>query len=234
MHGILAALAYMRPRNRGTILQVGSALAYRGIPLQAGYCAAKFAIRGFLGSLRSELIYEGRRIRVCMVELPAVNTPQFDWARAHVPGQPRPVAPVFQPETIAEALMAAIDDPRREYWLGYSSVRAILGAQLMPEFLDRYLAENVVSGQQTNVPVAPDRIDNLEAPAPAEMHSTHGRFDDEARPHATMFDPTAARVIIGAGLALAAAAGAGMALAVRGGRRGNEPPLVSRIARSPD
>jgi short-subunit dehydrogenase len=216
VHGVLAALKNMRPRNRGTILQVGSALAYRGIPLQAGYCGAKFAIRGFLGSLRSELIYERSRIRVCMVELPAVNTPQFNWARAHVPGQPRPVAPVFQPETIAEALMAAIDDPRREYWLGSSSVRAILGAQLMPEFLDRYLAENVVSGQQTDEPVSPGRIDNLEAPAPAEMHSTHGRFDDEARPHAPMFDPTnVRRVVIGAGLAVAAAAGAGVAMAVR-------------------
>lgn len=231
VHGILAALAYMRPRNRGTILQVGSALAYRGIPLQAGYCAAKFAIRGFLGSLRSELIYEGSRIRVCMVELPAVNTPQFNWARAHVPGEPRPVAPVFQPETIAEALVAAADDPRREYWLGYSSVRAIVGAQLMPEYLDRYLAEHVVSGQQTAGSVFPDRIDNLEAPAPAEMHSTHGRFDDEARPHVRMFDPTdVRRVVIGAGLAFAAIAGAGLALAVRG-RRADGPTAISAQAR---
>jgi short-subunit dehydrogenase len=175
VHGTLAALNYMRLRNRGTILQVGSALAYRGIPLQAGYCAAKSAIRGFLGSLRSELIYEGSRIRVCMVELPAVNTPQFDWARAYVKGEPRPVAPVFQPETIAEALMAAIDDPHREYWLGYSSVRAILGAQLMPQFLDRYLARHVVSGQQTDEPVPPGRIDNLDASATRRDATAGGR-----------------------------------------------------------
>lgn len=128
--------------------------------------------------------------------------------------------------------MTAIEDPRREYWLGYSSVQAILGAQLMPEFLDRYLAENVVSGQQTDVLVAPGRIDNLDAPGPAEMHSAHGRFDDEAKPHAMLFDPTnVRRVVIGAGLALAAAAGAGITVGLRG-RRGNERPSA-RIDRSP-
>lgn len=216
VHGVLAALAHMRPRDRGTILQVGSALAYRGIPLQAGYCGAKFAIRGFLGSLRSELIREGSKIRVCMMELPAVNTPQFDWARAHVSGQPRPVAPVYQPEVIADALVTAAANPRREFWLGFSSVKAILGAQLMPEFLDGYLARHVVSGQQTDEPVAPGRIDNLDAPAPAGMHRAHGRFDNEARSHAMLVDPTnVRRVVIGAGLALAAAAGAGMAMALR-------------------
>lgn len=216
VHGVLAALKHMRPRNRGTILQVGSALAYRGIPLQAAYCGAKFAIRGFLDSLRSELIYEHSRIRVTMVELPAVNTPQFDWARAHVPGEPRPVAPVFQPETVGEALVTAALERRREYWLGWSSVRAILGAQLMPQFLDRYLAHHVVSGQQGPKPVAPDRIDNLFAPAPASMHHTHGRFDNEARPDAGLFDPaTVRRVIIGLGLAAAAGIGGILAFAAR-------------------
>ncbi len=171
VNGILAALSHMRLRNRGTILQIGSALAYRGIPLQAAYCGAKFAIRGFLASLRSELIHEGSGIRVCIVELPAVNTPQFDWARAHVHGQPRPVAPVFQPEAIAGALVAAADDPRREYWLGLPTIKTILGAQLMPRYLDHYLARHVVSGQQTDEPVSPDRIDNLDAPAPPHMHT---------------------------------------------------------------
>ena len=194
VHGILAALAHMRLRNRGTILQVGSALAYRGIPLQAAYCGAKFAIRGFLASLRSELIYDGSGIRVCMVELPAVNTPQFNWARAHVRGQPRPVAPVFQPEAIAEALVAAADDPRREYWLGWPTVKTVLGGQLMPDYLDHYLAEHVVTGQQSDEPVAPDRIDNLAfSRAPADMHAAHGRFDDEAQSGVTLFDPANVR-----------------------------------------
>lgn len=159
--------------------QVGSALAYRGIPLQSAYCGAKFAIRGFLGSLHSELESEGSSIRVCMVELPAVNTPQFNWARAHVPGEPRPVAPVFQPEAVADALVKAALDPRREYWLGWSSIKTIVGAQLMPEYLDTYLAHHVISGQQSEHPVMPDRIDNLETPAPEEMHRAHGRFDEE-------------------------------------------------------
>jgi short-subunit dehydrogenase len=229
VNGILAALRHMHRRDRGMIVQVGSALAYRGIPLQAAYCGAKFAIRGFLDSLRSELDFQRSGIRVCMVELPAVNTPQFDWARAHVGGEPRPVAPVYQPEVIADALVRAVDDPRREYWLGFSSVRAILGAQLMPQFLDDYLAKHVVAGQQTEKPVSPDRIDNLEAPAPARMHHAHGRFDDEARERTVMFDPTnVRRVVIGAGLLLAAATGAGLAMAVRPAARKQPQPQPLR------
>jgi short-subunit dehydrogenase len=212
-HGVLAALAHMRPRNRGTILQVGSALAYRGIPLQAAYCGAKFAIRGFLESLRSELISDGSGVRLCIVQLPAVNTPQFDWARTHMPRRPRPVAPVFQPEAIAEALVAAATEGRREYWLGWSSMKAILGAQLMPQFLDGYLARHAISGQLDDEPVSPDRIDNLEAAAPADLHGASGRFDDEARPHAVLLNPTIIRrVIISGGLATAAAVGAGLVM----------------------
>lgn len=232
VHGILAALAHMRRRNRGTILQVGSALAYRGIPLQAAYCGAKFAIRGFLSSLRSELVHDGSAIRVCMVELPAVNTPQFNWARAHIRGKPRPVVPVYQPEAIAEALVTAAEEPRREYWLGYSSVKTILGAQLMPEFLDSYLARHVVSGQQTDEPVEPGRIDNLMAPAPAGMHRAHGRFDGEARMDPVLVDPTTVRrLVIGTSLALAAAAGVGIALAAQNRRAMREPsPRLARHA----
>ncbi len=231
VNGILAALPHMRRRDRGTILQVGSALAYRGIPLQAAYCGAKFAIRGFLSSLRSELVHDGSGIRVCMVELPAVNTPQFNWARAHIAGKPRPVAPVFQPEAIAEALVAAAGDPRREYWLGYSSVKTIIGAQLMPEFLDGYLARHVVSGQQDDEPVNPGRIDNLMVPAPAGMHRAHGRFDDEARMDPVLVDPTAVRrVVIGTGLALAAAAGAGIALAIQSRATQKTSPRLARHA----
>lgn len=208
-HGVLAALKYMRSRNRGTIIQVGSALAYRGIPLQAGYCAAKFAIRGFLDSVRSDLEHERSAIRICMVELPAVNTPQFEWARTRTRGRPRPVAPVYQPEAIAAALVAAADHPAREYWLGWSTLKTIFGAQLVPQFLDRYLARHVVEGQQSQEPVSPDRTDNLYTPAPSSLHRTRGRFDDEARPEITMLDPGLARCLaIGGGLALAAGAGA--------------------------
>lgn len=222
VHGVLAALAHMRPRNRGTILQVGSALAYRGIPLQAAYCGAKHAIRGFLASLRSELLHDHSAIRVCIVELPAVNTPQFDWARAHVRGEPRPVAPVFQPEDVADALVSAANDPRREYWLGFPTIKTILGAQLAPQFLDRYLADHVVSGQQGPYDVSPGRIDNLQSPAPASMHHARGRFGAEARPAPMLFDPTnVRRAVIGAGLVLAAAAGAGIAVAARGRAAGN-------------
>lgn len=213
-HGVLAALRHMRPRNRGTIIQVGSALAYRGIPLQAGYCAAKFAIRGFLDSVRSDLEYEQSAIRICMVELPAVNTPQFEWARARTRGRPRPVAPVYQPEAIPAALVTAADHPTREYWLGWSTVKTVFGAQLLPQFLDRYLARNVVDGQQSAEAVASGRTDNLCAPAPTSMHAVHGRFDAEARPKVAVVDPGLARgLAIGGGLALAAGAGAAAALA---------------------
>ncbi|MBK8176676.1 MAG: SDR family oxidoreductase [Rhodospirillales bacterium] len=231
VNGILAALAHMRPRDRGTILQVGSALAYRGIPLQSAYCGAKFAIRGFLGSLHSELKSEGSAIRVCMVELPAVNTPQFEWARAHVPSEPRPVAPVFQPEAVADALVSAALDPRREYWLGWSSIKTIVGAQLMPEYLDAYLARHVISGQQSKRPILPGRIDNLEAPAPEEMHRARGRFDEEAGSSLVMVDPTnVRRAVIGASVALAAGIGAAIAVATRG-RHGSGHPSRRRLER---
>ncbi len=224
VHGIQAALAHMRPRNRGTILQVGSALAYRGIPLQAAYCGAKFAIRGFLDSLRSELIAENSGIRVCMVELPAVNTPQFDWARAHIGGTPRPVAPVFQPEAVAQALVKAAFDPRREYWLGWSSIKTILGSLLVPKYVDAYLARNAISGQQTQQPLMPGRVDNLETPAPADMHHAHGRFDDESSADALIVDPSLVRgIAVGATIMLAAAAGAGIAAAARGRRHNGRP-----------
>jgi short-subunit dehydrogenase len=220
VHGVLAAVAHMRRRNRGTILQVGSALAYRGIPLQAAYCGAKFAIRGFLESLRSELISEGSGVRICIVQLPAVNTPQFDWARTQMPRQPRPVPPVFQPEAVAEALVAAAIEGRREFWLGWSSMKAIIGAQLMPQFLDGYLARHAITGQLDDEPVAPDRIDNLDAAAPVDLHRASGRFRDEARPHAVLLNPTTVRrAIIGAGLATAAAVGAGLVMVAGTARR---------------
>jgi NAD(P)-dependent dehydrogenase (short-subunit alcohol dehydrogenase family) len=179
VHGTMAALRHMRPRNRGTIVQVGSALAYRGIPLQAAYCGAKYAIRGFLDSLRCELIHSNCAIALTMIELPAVNTPQFDWARTHMPRQPRPVPPVVQPEAIAERIFHAALHPKREYWLGSNTVKAILGNMVVPGVLDRYLAGAAFDAQETQVPVSADRKDNLFAPV-HDFHHTRGSFGDEA------------------------------------------------------
>jgi hypothetical protein len=174
----------MRPRNRGTIVQVGSALAYRGIPLQAAYCGAKHAIRGFTDSLRSELIHANSAVKLTMVELPAVNTPQFDWARTHMPRQPRPVPPVVQPEAIADVIFRAARNPHREYWIGASTLKVILGNMVLPAFLDRFLAKNAYEAQETSVPVSTDRKDNLMAPV-GDLHRTRGRFGNEAA--ATVF-----------------------------------------------
>jgi short-subunit dehydrogenase len=141
VHGTMAALRHMRERNRGTIVQIGSALAYRGIPLQAAYCGAKHALRGFTDTLRTELRHDNSAVAVTIVELPAVNTPQFDWARTRMPRKPRPVPPVVQPEAVAEIIFRAALDPKREYWLGLSTLKAILGNMVLPAFLDRYLAK---------------------------------------------------------------------------------------------
>lgn len=185
VHGTMAALRHMRPKNRGAIIQVGSALAYRGIPLQAAYCGAKHAIRGFTDSLRTELIHAGSEVRLTMVQLPAVNTPQFDWARTHMPRQPRPVPPVVQPEVIARVIYGAALDPRREHWIGFSTAKVILGNMLLPRFLDRYLARAAFEGQETAERVPPDRKDNLLKPV-HELHRTRGRFGPEARNHAVV------------------------------------------------
>jgi NAD(P)-dependent dehydrogenase (short-subunit alcohol dehydrogenase family) len=179
VYGTMAALHLMRKRDRGTIVQVGSALAYRGIPLQTAYCGAKYAIRGFTDSLRTELAHERSHIFITVVNLPAVNTPQFDWARIHMPFQPRPVPPVFQPEVAAGAIARAAREHRREYWLGLSTVEAILGNIFGPSFLDRYLANNAYNAQMTNRPVSRVRKDNLEGPVHA-LHRTRGSFSDEA------------------------------------------------------
>jgi NAD(P)-dependent dehydrogenase (short-subunit alcohol dehydrogenase family) len=201
VYGTQAALRSMRPRNRGVIVQVGSALAYRGIPLQAAYCGAKYAIRGFTDALRSELIHDRSRIELTMVELPAVNTPQFDWARTHLPRRPRPVPPVVQPEVIADAIYRAALRPKREYWIGQSTLKVILGNMALPTFLDRLLARKAYEGQMTKAPVLPHRRNNL-THAVHDLHRTHGSFGREARRHALLVSGPAARV----GAALTAAA----------------------------
>ena len=178
--GTLAALRRMKPRDRGTIVQVGSALAYRAIPLQASYCASKHAIRGFVDSLRCELLHDRSGIRITSVHMPALNTPQFGWVRSRLPFHPQPVPPIYQPEVAARAIVWAADHPRREYWVGYPTVATIVANTLMPGVLDRYLARTNFQAQQTDMPVDPGRPDNLETPAPGNQ-AAHGIFDDRAK-----------------------------------------------------
>ncbi|MCZ7476235.1 SDR family oxidoreductase [Micromonospora sp. WMMC273] len=162
VHGTRVALSHMTPRNRGTIVQVGSALAYRGIPLQAAYCGAKHAIVGFTESLRCELLHEHSKVKVTMVHLPAVNTPQFDWLLSRLPRHAEPVPPIYEPEVAARAIVAAADRPRRrEYWVGASTVLTILGNRVAPGLLDRYLARTGYKSQQTGRPADHDRPNNL-------------------------------------------------------------------------
>ncbi|MFF4888310.1 SDR family oxidoreductase [Micromonospora chersina] len=162
VHGTRVALSQMVPRDRGTIVQVGSALAYRGIPLQAAYCGAKHAIVGFTESLRCELSHDGSNVRVTMVHLPAVNTPQFDWLLSRLPRHAEPVPPIYEPGVAARAIVGAADRPRRrEYWVGASTVLTILGNRVAPGLLDRYLARTGYRSQQTGRPADHDRPNNL-------------------------------------------------------------------------
>ncbi|MGI8574262.1 MAG: SDR family oxidoreductase [Egibacteraceae bacterium] len=182
VHGTLSALRHMRPRDAGTIVQVGSALAYRGIPLQAPYCAAKHAIQGFHDSLRSELIAQGSGVKVSMVQLPALNTPQFGWVRNKLPNHPQPVPPIFQPEVAAEGIVYACERAPRELMVGYPTVLTILGDKVWPGLLDRYLARGWKSDQQTDEPKGDDWRDNLEGPVDDERdHGAHGIFDSRAK-----------------------------------------------------
>jgi short-subunit dehydrogenase len=178
--GTMAALRRMRPRDRGVIVQVGSALAYRGIPLQAAYCGSKHALQGFLESLRTELLHEGSQVRVTMVQLPALNTPQFTWSRSKLPRQPQPVPPIYQPEVAAAAIVWAAHHPQRQLSVGWPTVRAIVGNAVAPGLADRYLARTGYDAQQTADPVDPDRPDNLFAPVPGRQ-AAHGPFDEGAR-----------------------------------------------------
>jgi NAD(P)-dependent dehydrogenase (short-subunit alcohol dehydrogenase family) len=200
VHGTLAALRHMRRQRAGTIVQVGSALAYRAIPLQSAYCAAKFATRGFTDSLRSELIAEASPIRLTMVHLPAVNTPQFDWARNHMPLKPRPVGPVFQPEPIARAIFDAAQRAPRELWIGRPTILAILANMIAPGLLDRVLARTAVRGQMSREPARSDRPGNLVASVPGDFEA-HGRFDAGAHVTTVAARPSLVRVAIGAGVA---------------------------------
>jgi hypothetical protein len=204
----MAALKHMRTRNRGTIVQVGSALAYRGIPLQSAYCAAKHAIRGFTESLRCELIHEESPIAVTEVHLPAINTPQFDWARARVDGRPSPVPPIFEPEEAADAILHAAANPgEREYWLGRSTAQVILGNMLAPSFLDRFLARNAWDAQSRDDPCHEHTRDNL-FESERGLHRTRGSFGEESQGGAMLLPGNATRAAaVVAGFVLSAGIG---------------------------
>jgi NAD(P)-dependent dehydrogenase (short-subunit alcohol dehydrogenase family) len=179
VHGTLAALRRMVPRDRGTIVQVGSALAYRSIPLQSAYCAAKHAVQGFTDSLRCELRHDGSRVRVNTVHLPAMNTPQFDWVKSRLPRRAQPVPPIYQPEIAADAIFWSAHHDRRELWVGVTTAITILADRIAPTLLDGYLATTGYEAQQTAEPEPPDRPDNLWHPLPGDR-GAHGAFDDRA------------------------------------------------------
>ena len=214
VHGSLAALSRMRPRDSGVILQVGSALAYRAIPLQSTYCGAKFAIRGFTDSLRCELMHEKSAVRVTMIQLPGLNTPQFTSVRTTLKRQPRPVAPVFQPEVAAEAILFAADHRRREVWVGGNTVTIILANHLAPWVADRFLAKTNVDAQQTPMPLPDERPDYLYEPLPGDQ-GAHGIFSDEAKARSVQLDLTRNRRAVAAGVAALAA---GAVVGVRAAR----------------
>jgi short-subunit dehydrogenase len=216
VYGTMAAMRRMVPRDAGTIVQVGSALSYRSIPLQAAYCGAKFGIRGFTDSIRSELLHDKSRVHITMVQLPGVNTTQFNWCRSKLPDHPQPVPPIYQPEIPAEAVYWAAHHRRRELWVGYSAVQAIVGNKLAPGLADRYLARKAFSGQQVhNMPVSADRPDNLFAPVP-ELAATHGMFDDRATSRSPQLWAATHRGLLAAAVTAGVAAGAAGIAATRG------------------
>jgi NAD(P)-dependent dehydrogenase (short-subunit alcohol dehydrogenase family) len=176
VYGTLSALKRMLPCDRGVIVQVGSALAYRGIPLQAAYCAAKHAVQGFCDSLWCELLHDNSNVKVTMVQMPALNTPQFGWVKSRLPRKAQPVPPIFQPEVAAEAIYFAAHNPRREFHIGLPTVKAIVGDKIAPGLLDRYLARTGYYSQQYDGTEDPNRPDNLWQPVPGD-HGAHGDFD---------------------------------------------------------
>jgi NAD(P)-dependent dehydrogenase (short-subunit alcohol dehydrogenase family) len=211
VYGTKAALKQMIPRNSGVIVQVGSALAYRGIPLQSAYCAAKHAIQGFHESLRCELLHDKSRVRVTMVQLPAVNTPQFGWVLSRLPRRARPVAPIYQPEVAARAIVHAADHPRRrERWVGMSTVATVIGDKVMPGLLDHYLARKGYASQQTGAPRDPNQPVNLWRPADDRAgtdQGAHGDFDESAHPSSAQQWWSRHRGLVAGGAVVVAVAG---------------------------
>jgi short-subunit dehydrogenase len=179
VYGSLAALKRMLPRDRGVIVQVGSALAYRSIPLQSAYCAAKHAMLGFTASLRCELLHDNSNVKVTMLQMPALNTPQFGWVKSRLKQKAQPVPPIFQPEVAARAIYYAAHHPRREFYVGWSSAKAIIGNKVIPSALDHYLANYGYTSQQLPEPEDPNRPNNLWEPVAGD-HGAHGTFDARA------------------------------------------------------
>jgi NAD(P)-dependent dehydrogenase (short-subunit alcohol dehydrogenase family) len=225
VHGTLAALKHMHRQGAGSIVQVGSALAYRSIPLQSAYCAAKAAARGFTDSLRSELIHEGSPVRLTMVHLPAVNTPQFDWARSRLPRQLQPVPPIHNPEVAAEAIVRAARKAPRELWVGSPTIKAILGTMAAPGLLDQLLARGAWDGQMTDEPASP-RPDNLFEPVD-DKASLGGRFAPVARPRAITASATLVRWLAGLTVLGTVATVAGLM------RRPSKPKSITTAQRAP-
>lgn len=224
VYGTQAALRRMLPRDRGAIVQVGSALAYRGIPLQSAYCGAKHAIQGFNESLRCELLHDKSNVRVTMVQMPAVNTPQFRWVLSRLPMQAQPVPPIYQPEVAADAVVYAADHPqRREYWVGGSTVGTLVANSVAPGILDRYLARTGYAAQQTDQPRPADQPANLWEPADGaggRDFGTHGIFDDRATCRSLQVWASQHHRLLGtAGIALSVAAGVAAATLSRHLRR---------------
>jgi NAD(P)-dependent dehydrogenase (short-subunit alcohol dehydrogenase family) len=213
--GTMAALKRMKDRDRGTIVQVGSAMAYRGIPLQAPYCGAKHAIKGFVDSVRCELRNQGSSVHVTMVQLPGLNTPQFDHCRSKMPNHPMPVPPIYQPEVAAEAVHFAAHARRREVWVGIPTIYTILGERLAPWLAERYLARTAVKGQQTDGPPSEKNSEgNIFSPHGGDP-GAHGRFDADAHSSSVQLALTRRRGPLAAGV-LAAAGAASAALLARG------------------
>jgi short-subunit dehydrogenase len=229
VYGTLAALKRMLPRDRGTIVQVGSALAYRSIPLQSAYCAAKHAISGFTDSLRCELIHDKSRVHVTMVQMPALNTTQFGWVKSRLKHKAQPVPPIFQPEVGARAVYWAAHHKRRELYVGMSTVEAIVGNKIAPGMLDHYLGRTGYASQQTSQPESPDRANNLWEPLAGD-HGAHGAFDQRARGKSWELRVSLNRVWLAAGFTV------GAALAVFAGWRDSGRKLdrrsVDRILRN--
>lgn len=227
VYGTLAALKRMLPRDRGVIIQVGSALAYRGIPLQSAYCGAKHAIQGFVDSLRSELLYDGSNVRVSEVHLPAVNTPQFRWVKSRLPNKAQPVPPIHQPEVVADGILHMIDHDRREMWIGWPTVKAIIGNRIAPWAGDQYLARNGVESQQIDgMPEDPERPHNLWEPVDdQEDFGAHGVFDDRAKVSTSQLWMTKNRNWVSGGAAAAVLLGAvaGMLAGRAGGASTRKP-----------
>jgi NAD(P)-dependent dehydrogenase (short-subunit alcohol dehydrogenase family) len=221
VNGTRSALKRMIPRKRGAIVLVGSALAYRGIPLQSAYCGAKHAIQGFIDSVRCELLHDKTDVTITMVQMPGVNTPQFDWIRARLPGQPRPVGKVYQPEVAARAIYFAAHDGRKEMLVGLPTVEAVWGNKVASGMLDEYLAATGFESQQRPERVSPERKDNLFEPVAGD-HGARGSFDDEAVDSSSELWASEHKTQLGlAALGVAAAAGVGFMLA-RGASAGGK------------